>query len=77
MVTIDIDSAIFLYIGLLLGTILPVWILMGRHKRHTRRSDMVLRDKNNQRTCEICLFEYIDSDHSDLSKCPQCGHLNE
>ena len=77
MLTIDIDSAIFLYLGLLLGTVFPLWVLLGRKKPHARRENMSNREKDNQRTCEICLFDYIDSDHSAMSTCPQCGHLNE
>lgn len=77
MLTIDLDSAILLYLGLLLGTILPLWVLIGRNKPHKRRDSINLREKANQRSCQICLFEYIDSDHSGMSSCPQCGHLNE
>ena len=72
MIPVELSTLIFLYLALLLATILGAWVLsewrQRQRERHAFRS--VLR-------CTLCGFAFEDRTETRLPPCPQCGTLNE
>lgn len=67
------DSALFLYLFLLLGGVVTLWAIQAFGRRRFRpgpAEDRVFR-------CSRCGGVYTDDPDVDLSRCPQCGLMNE
>ncbi|MDD5440548.1 MAG: hypothetical protein PHS37_10230 [Candidatus Omnitrophica bacterium] len=73
MILIDISTALFLYLFFTTMAVLFLWTYAGyRTRERTFKKDVEV-----MRRCSICANAYIDSKDSALSRCPQCGSLNE
>lgn len=67
------DKLILLYTTATLGTICSAAIYSEFRKRRfepTQSEDRIFR-------CKKCAFVYTDDADVDLSRCPQCGGMNE
>jgi predicted Zn-ribbon and HTH transcriptional regulator len=67
------DLLIFGYVVLTLGSLCLVAFYYERRQRSfqpTPSKDRIFR-------CEKCAFVYTDDEDTDLSRCPQCGKMNE
>lgn len=66
------DIALFLYLFLLLGGVVALWLVQAFSHRRFRpgpAEDRVFR-------CSRCGSVYTDDPDVDLSRCPQCGQMN-
>ncbi|HOC02321.1 MAG TPA: hypothetical protein P5065_01410 [Candidatus Ratteibacteria bacterium] len=72
MIKIELTSAItvYLFLGLL---ILFLWIFSEARKK----AGFKVKNENYLWQCPICLYIYIDSSGSNISRCPMCGSLNK
>jgi rubrerythrin len=64
---------IAIYVTLLLGALLGLWIYSEMHRRRfwpTHSSDRIFRCKN-------CGYVYTDDPDVDRSRCTHCGKMNE
>jgi hypothetical protein len=67
------SALIVIYVAVLLGTLIGLWIFSEMRRRRfgpTRTEDRVFR-------CAKCGFVYTDDADVDRSRCSQCGKLNE
>jgi hypothetical protein len=67
------EALITLYLAVLLGAIgllVLQWEFRRRKFRSAESKDRIFR-------CEKCSYVYTDDADVDLSKCPQCGLMNE
>lgn len=67
------ETQITLYLMVLLAALLALvvfWEFRRRRFRSTHAPDRIFR-------CEKCGYTYTDDPDVDLSKCPQCGRMNE
>jgi len=73
MISVDISTAIFLYLVFSLFVIFVLWIRFEKGKvfeKYPVKHQEVW-------TCEICAYTYVDSKHEDLAQCPQCKSWNK
>lgn len=73
MIKIDISTALFFYMLFSTMLILVVW---GFFDFGTKLK-IFGSDEKYIWHCSICANTYIDSRHSDISRCPVCGSYNE
>lgn len=67
------DAALFLYLVLLLMGLMGLWLANSFRRRRFLSGpaeDRVFR-------CTRCATVYTDDPDVDLSRCPQCGLMNE
>lgn len=73
VLTMPPDKLIFLYTTATLGAICVTSVYSEFRKRRfepTQSADRIFR-------CKKCAFVYTDDPDVDLSRCPQCGAMNE
>ncbi len=73
MITLDIGTAIFLYLMFSLCAILVLWVSFergGSFEKYTVEHKEVW-------LCEYCTYTYVDSTHDTISRCPQCDSYNK
>ena len=66
-------ALIVIYVAVLLGTLIGLWIYSEMRRRRfgpTHPEDRIFR-------CGKCGFVYTDDADVDRSRCSQCGKLNE
>ena len=73
MISVNVDTAIFLYLMFSLCSIFALWVFFERSKSFDRYS---IEDKVIW-SCEICTYTYVDPTHDTISRCPRCQSLNE
>lgn len=73
MIKLQISDLIFFYILFSVLIILLIWIV-SIYKRGISYS---LKNIDNIWKCSVCLHDYIDSKHEDISTCPLCGSYNK
>ncbi|HEY3931504.1 MAG TPA: hypothetical protein VGM58_03955 [Verrucomicrobiae bacterium] len=67
------STLIVIYVAVLLGTLIGLWIYSEMRRRRfgpTHSEDRIFR-------CAKCGFVYTDDADVDRSRCSQCGKLNE
>ncbi len=73
MFHIDISTAVFLYVtSALVGTFF-LWFLFERSSILPK----FVREKADVWECSICAYTYVDSQHHEISQCPQCKSYNK
>ena len=70
MITIEMSTALMIYLGLFLGLCFTVWLLS--HKKSRKR--VVLPERYHLVACEYCHFSYLSEE--EVSKCPECSQFN-
>lgn len=73
MIKLTISTLVFFYILFSVVGILIIWAIFG-YKRKERSE---ARDAHYIWKCSVCLHDYIDSVHEDISVCPTCGSYNK
>ena len=73
MISVDISTAVFLYLIFSLFAIFLLWVRFEKggvfQKYSIHHQEVWL--------CEICAYTYVDSRNEDLSRCPQCQSWNK
>lgn len=72
MIRVPIAEFLEIYLGAVLLWTFAVWLIGNRLKR---RRDMAARRLVIE--CAICGHEFRDPSQNALTRCPQCGRLNE
>jgi acetyl-CoA carboxylase beta subunit len=68
-----LDSIILLYMVLMLGSV----ALLAAYTSHRQRRFSPTRSEDSIFKCGDCEAVYTDDADVDLSRCPQCGRMNE
>lgn len=69
MIKVDISTALFLYLFLSVIVVLLAWVFFSfgtKLKTFSSEEKYIWH-------CSICTHTYIDSKHSEISRCPRCG----
>lgn len=72
MIKVDLSLLFFIYLILSLGGIILLW---GWFEIKHPPGSLKPYSKTIYR-CTICTFRYIDNLDQSITKCPQCGSLN-
>ena len=67
------DALVILYVT---GCLAGILIVSLMHRRRTRRFEPP-RTPDHIFRCEDCFFVYTDDPDVDISRCPQCGGMNQ
>lgn len=73
MIKLDLATLIFFYILFSVIGILVIWVFFGYKgikRPPAKEMDYIWK-------CSVCLNDYIDSKHEDISICPLCGSYNK
>ncbi|MCP5469755.1 MAG: hypothetical protein H7A36_04545 [Chlamydiales bacterium] len=70
MITIEMSTALMIYLALMLGICFTIWLLS--HKK--ARKKVALPAREQLMRCEYCHFSYLAEEK--VSKCPQCSQFN-
>jgi hypothetical protein len=72
MIRVDLSWLVLIYLGLMIGPVLLLWLLneFRRQRRERAAFRYVLR-------CGMCGFEFEDRSETLLPKCPRCSSLTE
>ncbi len=73
MIRIDIQTAVFLYTASSLLLIFFMWVFFERKSIFPK----FVREKADVWECSICTYTYVDSQHREISQCPQCKSYNK
>jgi len=73
MFRLDISTAVFLYVMSSLVVLFFLWIFF---EKKVVRSKFV-RPEADVWECSICSYTYVDSQHQEISQCPQCKSYNK
>jgi rubrerythrin len=72
MIRVDLAWLVLIYLGLMIGPVLFLWLLneFRRQRRERAAFRYVLR-------CGMCGFEFEDRTDTLLPRCPRCASLTE
>lgn len=73
MIKLELATLIFFYILFSVIGILVIWVFFGYKgikRPPAKEMDYIWK-------CSVCLNDYIDSKHEDISICPLCGSYNK
>ena len=73
MFRMDVSMAVFLYVMSSLLAIFVLWILFEK----TTILPKFVREEADVWECSICAYTYVDSEHHEISQCPQCKSYNK
>ena len=73
MIKMDISVALFVYLFFSAGIVLIVWSFFNFGTKLKTFSS----DEKYIWHCNICDYTYIDSVHSEISKCTRCRSYNQ
>lgn len=73
MIKVDISTAVFLYIMSTLFVIFFLWIFFEKKAVLPK----FVRQEADVWECAICAYTYVDSNHHEISQCPQCKSYNK
>ena len=73
MIPVQIDMAILIYLMFPLAAVFLLWVSFERSESFKKYS---IQHKEVWQ-CSICTYTYVDSTHSAISRCPQCGSFNQ
>lgn len=72
MIEISSNTAIMIYLGVSIFSILAVW---GWHHWSGKKKKIQLGEKKLV-LCEFCHFAYLDNGIKKVTRCPQCQSYN-
>lgn len=72
MIELSQATALLLYFGVTLLSIMGVWL--ASHYRSRKRNFMPL--EKELVVCEFCLFAYLDIGSKKITRCPRCESYN-
>ena len=73
MIRIDIATAVFLYVTSSLMVVFFMWIFFEKKVVLPK----FVREEADVWECVICAYTYVDSQHQEISQCPQCKSYNK
>ncbi|CDR32884.1 hypothetical protein CSEC_0040 [Criblamydia sequanensis CRIB-18] len=73
MIEVSIDKLILIYFGV---TFTFVGLLWGLFYLQKGKAEKILV-KNQVKHCEFCHFRYLIDLRKNLTRCPECGLLND
>lgn len=73
MISVDITTALLLYLGCFLCLYLGTWIVS--HFKQRRKK--ALPSQHALAICEYCTFAYLAIADKEVSQCPQCHSFNK
>ena len=73
MFKIDVSTAVFLYVMSSLVVMFLLWIAFEKRAALPK----YVREEANVWECRICTYTYVDSQHHEISQCPQCKSWNK
>ncbi len=69
----DISTAVFIYLMSSLLVIFFLWIFFEKKSILPK----FVREEADVWECAICAHTYVDSEHREISQCPQCKSYNK
>ncbi len=73
MIELTQSTALLLYLGFTLATLLGVWL----YSHYKTKSKKVLPLEKQLHICEFCHFAYLDINAKKITQCPQCKSFNQ
>lgn len=73
MIELSANTALMLYLGLTLATLMGLWAVQHFQKRRKK----ILTHDQELLICEFCHFAYLGDIGKPVSKCPQCQSFNK
>lgn len=73
MFRLDISTAVFIYLMSSLLIIFFLWIFFEKKAALPK----FVREEADVWECAICAHTYVDSQHQEISQCPQCKSFNK
>ena len=73
MIRVDVSTAVFLYVMFSLLAIFFFWIVFEKKAILPK----FVREEADVWECAICAYTYVDSQHQEISQCPQCKSYNK
>ena len=73
MFRLDISAAVFVYVMSSLLVIFFLWIFFEKKAVLPK----FVREEADVWECAICAHTYVDSQHQEISQCPQCKSYNK
>ena len=73
MIRVDVSTAVFLYVMSSLLAVFVLWILFEKKSALPK----FVREEADVWECSICAYTYVDSEHHEISQCPQCKSYNK
>jgi len=72
MITIDLVSAVAVYMSFFVGLVIFLWVFRSKAKD----KDLSL-DPRFIWFCSVCTYTYINTKESQITACPRCGSYNK
>jgi ribosomal protein S27AE len=72
MISLNFSLAVALYMAIVLGLFLSLWLFQAKHKD----KDLFL-DQRFIWFCSVCTYTYINTKEDAISLCPRCGSYNK
>ncbi len=73
MFRMDVSTAVFLYVMSPLLVLFFLWIFFEKKAILPK----FVREEADVWECSICSYTYVDSQHQEISQCPQCKSYNK
>lgn len=73
MITLSSTTALMLYLGITLISLLGIWIASHYYSRNRR----FMPPEKKLIVCEFCLFAYLDISAKQITQCPRCDSYNK
>lgn len=68
MIKITLTQGVFIYLIVPMVVFIISWIVFENSKKKNK----FIEDKSHMWYCNICGYTFIDTLHTDLSRCPRC-----
>ena len=76
VITVPLSTAVLAFLLVTVAMMLVLWFFRDRKRgKEERRMDKTAQDHVLQ--CPICAHVYVESKPGEMTKCPQCGSMNE
>lgn len=72
MIELSPTTALMLYLGITLVSLLSIWIAQHCRSRYRR----ILPAEKELHVCEFCLFAYLEESNKKITRCPRCESFN-
>lgn len=73
MIALTAPTAIMIYLGVTLGSLLLLWFISHLYTRNAK----LLLTEHQLYECEFCQNLYLDQKSVEVTQCPQCESFNK
>ena len=74
MIKVDFSIALGLYLFVLLGFVLCIWVFLRRKELF---EDFLSLSPRFTWCCSVCTYTYFTTHKTEISVCPRCGSYNK